>query len=161
MAISLPTLCDRHSGRLPELVDEISPIGDQAAGSDARRASRLNGAGNHLLRLTNERYWTSQRSKRASSNSLPSELIWPGAPAIPSRALPLFGLASAAHRIGHRPLESIRLGSARRPLTTRQPFALRNQNEDRIAHVQREGKPSPCWVPPRFGGAFSWPSKSP
>jgi hypothetical protein len=81
------------AGRLPELVDEISPIGDQAAGSDARRASRLNGAGNHLLRLTNERYWTSQRSKQASSNSLPSELIWPGAPAIPSRALPLFGLA--------------------------------------------------------------------
>jgi signal transduction histidine kinase len=42
------------AGRLPELVDEISPIGDQAAGSDARRARRLNGAGNHLLRLTNE-----------------------------------------------------------------------------------------------------------
>jgi hypothetical protein len=42
-------------------------------------------------------------------------------------------------------LESIPLGNARHPLTTRQPFGLRNENEDRIAHVQREGKPSPAY----------------
>jgi His Kinase A (phospho-acceptor) domain len=131
MSHELRALLNAIIGLTEMMVTNVARFGTEKALEPLRR---VNGAGNHLLRLINEILNLS----KIEAGKL--ELIPERADLARSPGHPLTGSSFVWPRLrrapnGHRPLESIPLGSARRPLTTRQPFGLRNENEERIAHV--------------------------